>query len=358
MKNILIILSLLSLSICSCNNREKLLVDYFNNVVNKELVEGEKVVLHRFEGGHLQFLIGDSLLLVHQNKKSKVLHLYNLNNSKTKYRFALKGNGPGEVNHFANIWFNSRFNSILGYDPAKKIITQFSLDSILQREDYLPQQMPLFTNEGESIYKVAPINDTLLLCSGVFNKGVFEVIDNKHDSIIGSYGEYPKSELTEGQSDHFLGTAYQGMVIGNPNGEKFVKIGYLYGGLDFARFNHNAGLDIVKSYNITPLIFQAVSFPSGYQTAAYVRSNRMGFVSVAYNSKYIYMLYSGKSPDEFKDNYLYGNAIAVFDWDGNPVAYYSLSRDAESIAVDSNNPMLYVLFVDEDYSLERFNIGI
>jgi hypothetical protein len=83
----------------------------------------------------------------------------------------------------------------------------------------------------------------------------------------------------------------------------------------------------------------------------------MGFITATVSKDYVYVLYSGRTVKEFGGGFTFGRKIFVFDWDGNPVKCYELNRDAFQIGVDSENKSLYILFVENDYSFEKFQLS-
>lgn len=339
---------------CISKNSEDNLDKLFKTVV--QLNDGEEKKLVDFKGGFPVTIIDDSLILFQQIKIEKVFVLYSLNNGNLKLRFGLKGNGPGELLGVGSLWFSKNCNSFIVHDFTRNLLYTFPLDSLIYKPTFLAKYKPVIENNQGTIYSLAPINDTLLFCSGAFERGVYKFYNLKNNVLFGSYGQYPITEETKSIPNRLLGTAHQGHLYSNLDGQKLINVAYFYGGIDFLEYK-NGALETKKSYVFHPVKFKTISFPNGNTSTAFIKSNRLGFVSTAFTKEYIYLLYSGRSPKESGNDCTFGRKIYKFDWDGIPIRCYELNRDAGSIAIDSEDKFLYVLFVEDDYSFEKFQLS-
>jgi hypothetical protein len=71
------------------------------------------------------------------------------------------------------------------------------------------------------------------------------------------------------------------------------------------------------------------------------RNNLFTFRSATSTNKYIYVIYSGRSRDEFGDECYAGDNLLVYDWNGNPVVNYKLDRFLKIMALDVDKMQVY-----------------
>jgi hypothetical protein len=71
-------------------------------------------------------------------------------------------------------------------------------------------------------------------------------------------------------------------------------------------------------------------------------STRLGYLSLATTTQYVYALYSGRARAEgMRRKPHLGTTVRVFDWKGHLVRTFGLDRDAIAIAVDANDSTLF-----------------
>ena len=66
-------------------------------------------------------------------------------------------------------------------------------------------------------------------------------------------------------------------------------------------------------------------------------NNVIGYIDIGVTDKYVYTLYTNKKIcDNNTYNDLSSTTVLVFDWNGNPVKQYELSKEAYYITIDKN----------------------
>jgi len=130
------------------------------------------------------------------------------------------------------------------------------------------------------------------------------------------------------------GWAHQGEVSLKPDHSEFVfvcKNGYF----DICGINQNR-IELKKR----KLYYQSEYKVFG-QGVAYSKQSKFGFSSVNSTNRYIYMIYSGRSQEEFGADYFAGNNILVFDWNGNPIVNLKTNRFLQRIVLDEDQKIIY-----------------
>ncbi|MDD2198038.1 MAG: BF3164 family lipoprotein [Bacteroidales bacterium] len=344
--------------IAACNDKteEEKFKDKFQN--KKTLTLGESIELNNKYVNTLQLIINDSLALFKHKQSECFFSIYNLNKNKVEQQFAPIGKGPEEMILAGSIWIDYKTNTFYAYDVSKQKLFLYSIGCLLSHSNCSPQILDIKSPDSvKSIYSMAPVNEVEVICTGSFYDGSLAHFNYRETVTKGFYGHYFVDEKYKDTPNWLLGHANQGKVLRKPNGNKFVNAAYYCGHIEFFSID-NGKYKLNNSHTIHPTIFGKIDFPNGHSTAALKRENRLGFIDVSFNKDFCFALYSGRSMKDYGNECAYGRDIYVFTWEGKPTFHYQLEKDANSIAISNDGKHLYVLTVEDDFSLLKFTLNL
>lgn len=282
----------------------------------------------------LHSLLIDSLLIIMDKKTSEHgLHIINVNQEKFIASTAKKGRGPKEIQIPLGLNLDPEnprsFNT---YARLKNKIFTFNLDSILTKENYFPQEKIEFS---ESYLMPVQIQNKQFIATGPFEKGRYRISDSSCSNHEYKYG-YPYDPSKKNVSNQTKSLAYQGKFTIQPGGNHLSFSTTNCGVLEFFRVNKNS-IKKIKEHHFYNPDYEAKSNTS----APLSGENKMGFTGRSATKDYLYLLYSGRTFIKYRNQFLYGNIMLVFNWNGEPVKYYKLDKAVRSISVTDNNKTLY-----------------
>lgn len=89
----------------------------------------------------------------------------------------------------------------------------------------------------------------------------------------------------------------------------------------YKKRSDETGFEIFKTFK-----FGDISFVPN-RPSARKPDNITGFLDACISDKYICLLYSGRTTEEYNEEYFYCNYLAIFDLEGNPIDIYQTERD-------------------------------
>jgi hypothetical protein len=289
------------------------------------------------------FSLTDSFIVIQNRGVENNLTLINRNDSFV-FDIAKKGNGPNEIVQFIPVP-NNRKNIITFADRAKKKLYSFRTiyeEPILFNEISFDDKTPRF-------FSLNILNDSILVCTGMFSEGRFGLYNIKNKSIVYT-GNYPKNNESEHLSFPHIAALYSGTQIGiKPEGDLFAAI---YNGLfDIYKLQNNNELVNCKSIYYH---FPKFNIFENGPIIGNSKETKEGFRSISCDSDHIYLLYSGKSMKDYDMDAFTGNKIYVYNWQGDPVVSYITDSDLKSIfieghflwGVEKNGTFMYKYFID------------
>lgn len=82
----------------------------------------------------------------------------------------------------------------------------------------------------------------------------------------------------------------------------------------------------------------------------------INYLKMKSTDKYIYALYSGKTPKELKGKYDYCSEVHVWDWNGNPIVRFILNKNMSAFAVSPDDSFLLFYSITQDDRIYRYDI--
>jgi hypothetical protein len=272
--------------------------------------------------------MGTFLVVTGNNMEAQVLLIDKKN--QLSYMFGKTGEGPGRFLRASNIMpVDNKHVGI--YDLQKRLIYNFNIDSIFQRnDDYMPDILMKHISAFSPL-QIDRLNENKFVALDVGATGLnrFVLLDSNGD-IISKEGELPKKR-NEQISDGVHGFAYWGRVTANPKENK-VAICTNYAGIIQIYDCNTDEVKLLKEHNLFLAYYNENAGRFGVNS-----QTRWGYISIDSNSTHIFALYSGLNQVENPDGaFTKSNIIHVFDWNGNPVVRLIVDRQLNYICVDED----------------------
>ena len=305
-----------------------------------------------------KMILYDTLLVILESRNEYILNFVDIRNGRIIAKCGRRGNGPGEIVAPFSISKGAGNNSINVQDYAKKCVFSFLIDSALANRNYLPQVIFDVKKTSLSIYKTIQINDSIFASSGVFDNKRFAI-----SSVDGTTGspqiEYPPNPADQNIETQYKALAYQGEFARNPaNNNTLLFATKAAGLLDIFSVDQSNDMRLIKSVHYHYPEYTPQKVGDGY-SSAYSRDNKQGFVDIYTTSKFIYLLYSGRTFREYNDRMLLSNSLLVYTWDGEPVICYDLKDDVKCFCITDDDAYLYAISITDTkpkmlkYSLDQ-----
>lgn len=262
---------------------------------------------------------------------------------------AKKGNGPNEYFNLRLMQKNNT-QSFSVFDNSKRKVYTLNLnDSILDSN----------TLEKNVIHAInTKIGYITPDCSKNADKNTRYSIFTSSGNLIKSFGMFPDDDNSTPNNAKLL--AYQGLMNYNLSLNRFASIST--SGIIFEIYQ--LGVD-----TITPILLLHRKLPSYNNDSKdniigikHNDDNLFGFIDIYSTNEFIYLLYSGKKPSEYRNEGMEAvrrtRSIHVFDWNGKAICQLNTDIDIFNICVCSNNKQLIALGWENDYNLYSFDLPI
>lgn len=192
---------------------------------------------------------------------------------------------------------------------------------------------------------------------GPYEKGRFRIMDAQGHEIS-CMGEQPYRDQTERQiAERTRAMAYQGNIMISPDGKRLVHSIFTAPQLSVYQLTADS-LWLIQSQIDSYPDYKPEENGDSY-AASMSRHNKLGYVSLAVTDHYIYALYSGKTTAQHALSAFCGNAIRVFDWEGNYIKEFTFEEmDVSAFCVSENDQTIYAVGLADDYELFTCDIKI
>ncbi len=314
---------------CSIDSSQSVLSD-FDNTINLELNVSP---IESVELGELLDMVSfDSILIVNEVFKEKLFNCFNVNNGHLVSNFVNRGKGPNEL-MFPGLICALNDSVFSTYSANKKQLIYFNVFDIIngfyQFGKVVNTDLPNLI-----IFQSYPLNDSLIIFTGIFENGKYCLFNSISGNTIIEV-EFPIDEEHQTDNNYIKSMAHQGEIAIKPDKRKFVFVcrnGYF----DICSISQD-GLFLEKRKLYYLSDYKVV----GNSTVAHSSKSAYAFHSVEVTDNFIYMIYSGRMQDEFGSEYVAGNNILVYDWNGNPVVNFKTDKYLHRMTLDKNNLIVY-----------------
>ena len=296
-------------------------------LLNEELIMGQPYL----------FQYVDSSLLVFDNIGDSLFILIDLKGDNKIYRFGQKGQAGDE---FLQVYSFCRLKSRgkLGvYDAYKHVLCEVDLENVKcgKKIDF-----PVLFKDTIGSYRVFITSEESYLGQGFYEDGLLSL--NSDSLGVRYYFEYPYADEREKSISNFMrGLAYQGTLCSNKSLNRFV---YAVKNAPIFMLFSLEGNKLMKTFEWTGGYPEyRTEQTEQWSSAPMSADNKVSFLSAYATEKYVYLLYSGKTPREYKIDAFQGSVIYKLDWNGLPVKKIGLDFPATGFCVSDDDSVLYAL---------------
>ncbi len=319
------------ISIVGCNNSnpENLRIFPFKKNIVCEIMDIDLNAM----ATPTKMLTMDSFLIILDYNHKYFFNVFSLNSFAHLFSFGAKGRGPGEIGH-ANCLFKLK-NHFGIFDIDLQKILLYNMDSLaLNPITYIPRikKMP---NQEAFIYRISPLLDLGFVTSGGGGFTDKRYIFFQKDSSC-KFAIYPQITGCNYPPES-LPLIYQGDIESHPSLSKFVSISSRTPLIEFYSYS-NGKFDLIKRHQYSfPSVKPQIT--SNYRAVGTLPDNIFGFRDIESTKDYVYVLYSGRTSEEFDDRCFYGNKILVYDWNGKAIKMLKTDIDLATFTIDEQNRM-------------------
>ncbi|MDP3398856.1 MAG: BF3164 family lipoprotein [Bacteroidales bacterium] len=334
MRNCFLILIIFALFSCKSNNNahtERYIMPVFKQklsvtpkYINKDKPLRDIYSMH----------IHKDYLLLRSFADNNLIQLFNKNNGDYIAGIAPRGRGPGEYTMTVNIFF-------LG--DTLCLFDRRNLEVNFYDSNFISNNIPYnqITLEGASgFFHIVPYKQGFIT---VPTKDTRFIIHDKTGTPIGKYTHYPSFEAINDSSivREALFTGSDAIDI-KPDHTKLVSATFAGAIIEIFSLNGNT-ISLNKEIRLLPPTFLKL------KNNRYRASNEsyVGFWNIQSTQEYIYLIFSGKTINDFKKSPL-GDYIYVYDWDGNPIKSYKINGGVNRFAVDEAQQRIYFVTFGQD----------
>lgn len=297
---------------------------------NAKFISGEIINVDCLIGKPYRLISHDTLLFICDPYDSRTITVLDMRNNRCIDRMLQIGNGPGEVSGPLRLSSSTIHNKLYVFRIQSGI---FNTYDILGKSFILE----------ESIYiKERPANvvamDEVLVGIGPFEIGRYHIYD-REGNLINHAGIYPSDEMDQNEQARFF--LHQGNLCSQPGGTHFAMGSSYSDNLEFYQIK-DGQIELLEKYGTGDKI------QARFDNTLQLDDNcLLGYKSSYATNQFCYMLYSGKTFAENDHRVSWGKNIFVFEWNGNFVKSFQLSREVLAFAVDESNSIIYGIVLHE-----------
>lgn len=336
----LMILLFVIISFYSCQSNKKI-----NNVqlfdVKCELVCDKEYIL----GKPNQIALSGSVLVVIDRGSDSLIHFFDVTKRNLINKGGRIGQGPNEFTIISSL--GSYDDGFGMYDPnMRKYYKVVCNDNAVMIESVFEVDRLIPLN-------IQPISNNRFISTGIYKEGKFCLIDSK-GKIISTIEEWPYRDDAEKEiSNHIKAQAYMSNILVNPSKDKIVSFSITADIVSFYEVKADS-LELIKECINSYPDYDYFNKPKSFRGTS--KKNPFGYLSGSCTDKYAYILYSGKSTQEYNDNAFLGNVINVYSWNGDKIAELKIDKELNSICISPDGSIIYGIAYMPEPTLVKINI--
>lgn len=311
---------------CSSQKKDPVLSDFKET---KALVHVQSRIKNNDIGEVIDILVKDTILITNEKFNKHVYKIFNIKNGKIICQCILKGKGPGEITNPNLInEYNDKFFTT--FDTNKKELIYCSYSGLCQGDSDALKYYKLDNN----IFRAYPLNDSLVICTGLFDEGQFILINVNSKKIIATQ-DYPLIDKLKKYNNVIKGFILQGEIALRPGHAEFVKVSNGAGIFEIGNIHGNT-----IENNLTKVYF-IPKFEIRGNSPVYSEESNFAFHSLVGTQKYFYVIYSGNSMAEKGSEFTAGRNLLVYNWKGESVINFQLDRTLKRMTLDKKRNIIY-----------------
>ena len=254
------------------------------------------------------------------------------------------GSGPNEAYSIYNLSVNQR-GELAAFDFYTGILHRHNPTTSSRSATH-----PLALT-GEEKHLSVIQGDNFIISTGLYKQGRYRFysLDNNQTTYFVSYPEHPQYPDL---SQHLQSILWASTVLClRPDNKAFVCTDIRSAQIDICNIEeHSISLVCRHCYYYPHVDID----PKAHGPVAYYMDNLAGFQDVAVSNDRIFVLYSGKTYKDEKQNIANCSTLLVFDWDGTLLETRTLPQMATFISYDLEKNALYG--TTPNAQLVRYNI--
>ena len=356
---------LLSLFFLSCNSNYKDLENdrirafEISDFQSSTKVTGEHFgPLHYFQQPGACMLLRDSILLVCDATKEKLLHFVNLKTGELITSFGNIGPGPGEMDDlgiFPSIFVNPEATHVDLLEPRKRRFASYQIDSLLSGSNtYFPEKFITTPPEVGSPLGLVKVNDSIYIgnssapCARLFSWNRIQDEITCSPTLVDSSRNFNEGILSQ--------LNYQVIAV-RPDKKFVVSAMYHYNRIDLFDLKLNQRISIVGGQSSMPM--DNCRMNEGSVRCNWKDIKHFYGPGIYTTNNYIYVMYKKPIKSQPQELIDFESEVHVFDWEGNPVKRVALGMFLYDFVVDEKTNTLYALdyLYYEEHGIVRFSIG-
>jgi len=321
---------------CSKKNTDPVLSE-FNKVINLKNTNTE--IESSDLGEVVDMLINDSILVISEMFSEDVFKLFSLKTGKMISNCISKGKGPNELLG-SSIITNYKDDIFSTYPNNMQKLIYISVGDLVEGKNEFRQVDKLNIPGALKMY---PINDSVIISTGVFETGRY-CLYNKYSKAKLIKFDYPIDKEHKNESKIALGLAYQGLITIKPDRTRFAFAASSSGNFEIYKVLGNDFKRVSQKIYFLPKYMN-----DNNKGVVFLKNNKRGFISIASTGKYIYVVYSGRSREDYEMDTYNGDNILVYDWDGHPILRFKLERDIKNMALNKDGKEIFAYSINPVY---------
>ncbi|MFC3415467.1 BF3164 family lipoprotein [Algoriphagus hitonicola] len=322
-------------------------------------IYGEKILTDNYNHHHKIFVI-DKYLLTMVNSGDNHYHVFDKNSQEYLGPVGVRGEGPNEweipqttVGQFTksgdeiHLWnfdfLRGNFNKI---NLTKTLSSNSAYPVLLDTERINMRDFPyfqLFKGNNGKIYANGWIYETNRVRLKSYNPNTKEVEKS---------GLFPRIKNSNHLPAEVMNSLYGGSFDKHPSKDVFVQAMFMFDRIDIFDENLNLIRSIVDGENWKDDFYDGNDINPSIN---FLRPRINGYNGLAVSENFIFAL-EAKQNEGTDDEIENESFIRIYNWEGEPLAYFEVEHDLSSIDIDEDEGILYAT----DYSHElvlRFDIS-
>lgn len=258
-----------------------------------------------------------------------------------------RGQGPNEYLRFDNFYYLQGQHGF--YDSRLWCCTDIDFSD----KGLVLKKRKTFSSLN---YSLVPTSFETYIGIGPYEQGRFKILDSFGKEVSMACEQPYRDNAERNIPELARAMAYQGNILISPDGKRLVHAIFMTPMLSFYQLSADSISEIRTLVDCYPAYKPELSGDS--YAAAMSRHNKLGYINIAVTKKYIYALYSGKTTVEHALSAFHGNAVRVYDWEGNFLKEFIFDIDVSSICVSDDDTMLYAVGLVDDFELLSCKIKV
>ncbi|WP_373522153.1 BF3164 family lipoprotein [Aquiflexum sp.] len=291
-------------------------------------------------------IIGERFLNENQNP----IHLISLDNLVYNRALGNFGFGPEELSDTWNLSSGLNENTFWVFSGQNKVFSEFSLNTFSNKPIKQIKQKEDLVNGYELSWS---LNGTIVGRS-INDNNIFVEFDSTGKKING-YGMWSEVFSHKNLNSFLIESLHSGVLRSNVDKNIYVQVGVNRDFIKILDKNNETIVSINGPNNRIP-DFDIISSPMYGPMLSVNRKEPINYIEAYVSDNFIYVLYSGKTPEEIRLSNEHAFNIFVFDFSGDIKYFYKLDESIRSFVVDEEMKKLYGLTTNDKYTLAIFNL--